>query len=246
MAIVEQENQKMKKLFSILPLLCFAITVQAQKVINDPNIEVRKAQPFTGISVSGGVDVFISEGTEAVAVSASKPEYRDRIKAEVENGILKIWYDSKSGISFSGNKNLKAYVSYKTLKSLEASGGSDIDVDGTIKEADLVLRVTGGSDFKGAVNVTNLKARLSGGSDMRISGKATNIDVDASGGSDFKGYDLVAEVCKLEASGACDIEITANKEISAHATGASEIHYKGKPTIKEVKASGASSVSNRG
>src|SRR6478735_12424930 len=107
----------MKKLFSILALLCFAAAVHAQKVINDPNIELRKAGPFTGISVSGGIDLYLSEGTETVAVSASKPEYRDRIKAEVENGILKIWYDSKWGISINGNKDLKAYVSYKTLKS---------------------------------------------------------------------------------------------------------------------------------
>jgi hypothetical protein len=236
----------MKKLFSMIMLLCFVLVAQAQKVINDPNVEVRKIGAFTGISVSGGIDIYISSGDEAVAVSASKPEYRDRIRAEVENGILKIWYDSKTGISFSGNKNLKAYVSYKVLKSLEASAGSDVTVDGTIRENTLVLRVSGGSDFKGAVDVSTLKARLSGGSDIRISGKAVTISVDASGGSDFKGYDLVAENCDLEASGACDIEITANREISARASGASDIHYKGKPTIKEAKASGASSVSGRG
>jgi len=237
----------MKTLFALIGLLCFTINVQAQKVINDPNVEPRTLKgTFTGISVSGGIDIHISYGDEAVAVSASKPEYRDRIKTEIDNGILKIWYDSKTGISFSGNKNLKAYVSYKTLKSLEASGGSDVAVDGTIKSSELVLRVSGGSDFKGAVDVDFLKARLSGGSDIKISGRATGLDVDASGGSDFKGYDLVAERCELEASGGCDIEVTANKELSARASGASDIHYKGKPTVKEAKSSGASSVSARG
>lgn len=237
----------MKKLFAMIGLLCFVLTVQAQKVINDPNVEPRTLNgTFTGISVSGGIDIYLSSGNEAVAVSASKPEYRDRIKAEIENGILKIWYESKTGISFSGNKELKAYVSYRTLKSLEASGGSDVSVDGFIKGTDLVLRVSGGSDFKGAVDVDLLKARLSGGSDIKISGRASSLDVDASGGSDFKGYDLVAETCELEASGACDIEVTANKELSARASGASDIQYKGKPTIKEAKASGASSVSGKG
>src|SRR5215218_1232011 len=106
----------MKKLFSLICLLSFALLVQAQKVINDPNAEPRKVNSFTGIDVSGGIDVVISAGDEAVAVSASRQEYRDRIKTEVENGILKIWYDSKWGISINGNKNLKAYISYKTLK----------------------------------------------------------------------------------------------------------------------------------
>ncbi|HEU4903028.1 MAG TPA: head GIN domain-containing protein [Flavisolibacter sp.] len=235
----------MKKLFSLVCLLCFFAFAQAQKVINDPNAEPRKVSSFTGIDVSGGIDIYISAGDEAVAVSASKPEYRERIKTEVENGILKIWYDSKWGISINGNKNLKAYVSYKTLKSLEASGGSDITADGTIKASELTLRVSGGADFKGAVEAGKLSVKQSGGSDVRISGKATNLTVDASGGSDFKGYELAADVCDLEASGACDIEVTANREISARASGASDIHYKGNPSVKEAKASGASSVKSR-
>lgn len=235
----------MKKLFFLFCLLSFAAVIHAQKVINDPNAEPRKVGSFTGLDVSGGIDLYLSSGDEAVAVSASKAEYRDRIKTEVENGVLKIWFDSKWGISINGSKNLKAYVSYKTLKSLEASGGSDVAVDGSINTGDLTLRISGGSDFKGAVNVSKLTVRQSGGSDVRISGKAANAVVDASGGSDFKGYDLVTDVCDLEASGACDIEITANRELSARASGASDIHYKGNPSVKEAKASGASSVKSR-
>lgn len=235
----------MKKLLTFLLLLGFATFVSAQKIINDPNAEVRTVRSFTGVSVSGGIDLYVSYGNEAVAVSAAKAEYRDRIRAEVENGILKIWYDSKWGINVSGTKNLKAYVSYKTLKSLEGSGGSDIQVDGKIDADELFIRMTGGSDFKGGVEVQKLKVHQSGGSDVRISGKAASVAVDASGGSDFKGYDLVAEVCDLEASGASDIEITANREVTARASGASDIHYKGNPSVKEAKASGASSVKGR-
>jgi hypothetical protein len=232
----------MKKLFFLFCLFSLTAVSQAQKIINDPNAEPRKVGSFTGVDVSGGIDLYLSAGDEAVAVSASKPEYRDRIKTEVENGVLKIWYDSKWGINIKGNKNLKAYVSYKTLKSLEASGGSDINSDGMIAASELTIRISGGSDFKGAVEVRKLTVRQSGGSDVRISGKTSTLTVDASGGSDFKGYDLSADVCDLEASGASDIEVTANRELSAKASGASDIHYKGNPSVKEAKASSASSV----
>lgn len=235
----------MKKLFSLLCLLLIAGFVFSQKVINDPNVEARPVGSFTGIEVSGGIDLYLSNGNEAVAVSASKPEYRDRIRTEVENGILKIWFDSKWGVNMNGNRSLKAYVSYKTLKSLAASGGSDISVENPIATGELFLRVSGGSDFKGMVNVDKLTVRQSGGSDVRISGRATTIYVDASGGSDFKGYDLVAEVCELEASGASDIEITAKRELSVRASGASDIYYKGSPAVKQAKSSGASSVKSR-
>ena len=238
----------MKKLFSLVGLLCFILVVQAQKVINDPNVEVRRAGSFRGVSVSSGIDLFLSAGTEAVAVSASKPELRDRIKTEVKDGILRIWYESKSGINinFSDEKKLRAYVSYKTLNSLNASGGSDVSVDGSIKSNELRIELSGGSDFKGKVEVENLKVNQSGGSDVNIAGRAGTLSVDASGGSDFNGYDLITDICDLEASGGSDIEITANKELSAEATGASDIHYRGKPNVKMAKASGASEVKARG
>ncbi|HET7896757.1 MAG TPA: DUF2807 domain-containing protein, partial [Flavisolibacter sp.] len=91
----------MKKLFFLSVLLAASVLLWAQKVINDPNAEPRNVGSFSGVSVSGGIDIYVSYGNEAVVVSASKTEFRDRIKTEVENGILKIWYDSKWGINFN-------------------------------------------------------------------------------------------------------------------------------------------------
>lgn len=239
----------MKKLFLLLCLLCLFAAAPAQKLINDPNVELRNLQgSFTGISVSGGIDLFLSAGSEAVAVSAASPEYRDRIKTDIKNGILRIWFESKQGISISFNESrrLRAYVSFKTLKSLDASGGSDISVEGSITSNELRLDVSGGSDFAGKVEVDHLRVNQSGGSDISISGRAATISVDASGGSDFNGFELITDICNLEASGGSDIEITANKELSAEASGASDIHYRGKPTVKRARASGASEVKARG
>lgn len=237
----------MKKLLLLSFFAVVFISASAQKIINDPNAELRQVGSFSGVSVGGGIDLYLSQGNEAVAVSAAKTEHRDRIRTEVQNGVLKIWYDSKSGvnISFNSDRRLKAYVSYKTLKSLSGSGGSDIFVDGTISSEELRIDVSGGSDFNGKVEVSKLDVHQSGGSDVKITGQTSTLSVDASGGSDFNGYDLNAEVCDLEASGGSDIEVTASQAISARASGASDIHYKGSPTVKEAKASGASSVKSR-
>jgi hypothetical protein len=175
-------------------------------------------------------------------------EARNRIKTEVKNGVLKIWFEWKDGLKFSikGDKALKAYVSYKTLERLNASGGSDVHVDGTIKSNELQLHISGGSDFAGKVDISSkLSVSASGGSDVNISGSAQDIDINASGGSDFDGYDLVTDTCEIQASGGSDINITVNKELSAEASGASDVSWKGKATVKKVKASGAGSVSHR-
>jgi hypothetical protein len=141
---------------------------------------------------------------------------------------------------------IEAYVSFKALKKLSASGASDVYVNGVIKSDELKIDLSGASDFKGAVDVNNLLIDQSGSSDSRISGRADRLNIEASGASDMKGYDLEVNYCDANASGASDIQITVNKEMTAKASGASDINYRGQGVIREVKASGSSSVSKRG
>ncbi|MFT3679737.1 MAG: head GIN domain-containing protein [Ferruginibacter sp.] len=236
----------MKKiLFSIMAVLVVGITA-AQKVVVDENAQQRTLNSsFTAIKVSGSIDLYLSQyETESVAVSASEEKYRDNIKTEVENGVLKIYYDGDKIFNWK-NKKLKAYVSFKNLEKLNASGASDVLVSGTITVPSLFIDCSGASDFKGAVKVNDLKIELSGASDAKISGTASNVKVHSSGASDVKGYELVTDYCDAEASGASDINITVNKEINVHASGASDIFFKGEGVIKDIHSSGASTVSRK-
>jgi len=231
----------MKKLLFSLLVTGMITTASAQKTINDANAEKRNVSGFHAIEVGGGIDLYLSQGEEAVAVSASKNEYRAKIKTEVKNGVLKIWYEWNSNLRFDwSNHKLKAYVSFKDIDRLEGSGGSDISVDGSIKVAKLAMEVSGGSDFDGKVETGELNIQASGGSDVRISGKADRLTIDASGGSDFKGYDLASDICNVEASGGSDIQVTVNKELSANAGGGSDVYYKGTGLIRDLKTSGSS------
>jgi Putative auto-transporter adhesin, head GIN domain len=228
----------MKKLFVMVGLLALNVISYAQQIINDPNAEKRNVTGFHGIDVSGGIDLYLSQGQEAVAVTAADVKSREKIKTEVKNGVLKIWYEHNSNVRLDwGNRKLKAYVSFKNLDILKASGGSDIKVAGTLNVPDLSLDMSGGSDFDGKVNLNELRVDASGGSDVNISGTAKNLHIDASGGSDFKGYELATDNCTVDASGGSDVYITVNKELTAESSGGSDIHYKGNGTIKNLKSS---------
>ena len=88
----------MQKLFLSFLVMVFSVAVMAQKTINDPNAEKRTVSSFHGIEVGTGIELSLTQSnTEDVAVSAAKTEHRDRIITKVENGILKIHYDSKMG-----------------------------------------------------------------------------------------------------------------------------------------------------
>ncbi len=238
----------MKKLIASLVVVFSVLVALAQKeIVNDPNAELRSINgSFKNIKISGGIDLFLTQSDdEAIAVSASENKFKDGIKTLVVNNTLQIFYFGNNGGSNSKNKNLRVYVSFKNLESINASSACDIQVAGNINVPALTIDLSGSSDFRGVVNISDLKINLSGASDVMISGVAKNINIETSGASDVKGYNLVTDVCTAKASGASDINITVNKELNATASGASDIFYKGNCVIKEMHANGASSVSKK-
>jgi Putative auto-transporter adhesin, head GIN domain len=239
----------MKKVIWLCFILFAAIQSKAQDkvVVNDPNAQLRQVSGFNEISVSGGIDLYLSpDDKETVVVSANDNRYRDRIITRVVDNRLEIFYDNKGNIHWPDNMKLKAYVSFKTLQKLKASGSSDVYVNGLIKSEKLEIKLSGSSDFKGAIKVGDFDLYQSGSSDSRISGTADRVKIDVSGSSDVKAFDLEVNYCDVEASGASDIQITVNKELNARASGASDINYKGSGMIREVKSSGSSSVTKKG
>jgi len=236
----------MKKLlfFALLALTAFA--VNAQKTIYDANAEVRSVGSFTGIQLSNAFTVVITQASEeGVAVSASNKDELENIKTTVENGVLKIWYDNKMKWS-RNNTRLKAYISVKNLESIKANGACDVKIEGTLNAQNLSINLNGASDISGKLNVSGLlKVDLNGASDLSISGLADQLEVDASGASELKAYDFTVSNCSVEASGASSVQITVEKELSAQLSGASSVRYKGTAVIKDIKTSGASSISRR-
>ncbi len=240
----------MKKFFSLFLFAFIFISASAQKqLIDDPNAQSRKlSSSFHGIAVSSAIDLYLTQGNEeAVAVSAADKNDIEKISTEVENGVLIIKFRNNKGFSwFRGNKKLKAYVSFKNIDKLSASGASDVHIQGTITADKLDIHLSGASDLKGDLKANDLSMDQSGASDATITGSATNITIGVSGASDVKAYDFVTENCTAHASGASDIHITVNKELNVHASGASDIYYKGTAVIKELHSSGASSISKKG
>lgn len=236
----------MKNILFFLLLLTVTIIHGQNSMVFDANAIPRTIKDsFTNIEVSGGIDLYLSQSDQvAVAVSASENKFREKIQTVVTNGTLKIYYDGDKLWNVE-KKKLKAYVSFKILHKLSASGASDIWVLGNIRSDDLLLDLSGASDFKGEVNVNSLQMELSGASDVKISGTAVAVNIESSGASDVKGYELVTETCTAKASGASDISITVNKELYADANGSSDISYKGNAVRKDMHSRGSSSIKKR-
>jgi hypothetical protein len=228
-------------LFFLVAMPAF-LSAQEKVIVNDKNAQVRDVGAFSAIAVSGSIDLYLSpDDHQVVVVSARDESLRDRIITRVNGSTLEILFNNK-GVGIKSDMRLKAYVSFKQLNKLTASGSSDVFVNGVIKSDKLGVHINGSSDFNGALDVNQLDLHLTGSSDSKISGRVGVVKVHLSGASDMKAFDLSTEICEVDASGASDVSITVSKELYVHVSGASDVRYKGKGIVKESRTSGASSI----
>jgi hypothetical protein len=195
----------MKKIQVMLMVMLVSSVLFAQRTINDPNAEPRNLSGFHAIKISNAFTVYISQGNEdAVAISASKAEYKAKIITKVENGVLIIRFDEdkKFWKGWNGDKQkLTAYISIKKIDRLDVSGACDVYFEEGLSAEGLSVDLSGASDIKGKIEAKTLKVDISGASGATISGNAATLDIEASGASDFKGYELVTNYCDARASG---------------------------------------------
>jgi hypothetical protein len=260
----------MKKiLFALLLLVGFVVNAQENKsIVYDENAQQRKVPSFTAISVSSAIDLYLTQSNKnEVAVSATNDEIRDHIITEVVGGTLIIRLGDK-GTWFSwrkwGNYKTKAYVSIQDINALTASGASTVhlvntiespkmriklsgasDFKGNIKAGVLMYQLTGASDYKGEISANSIDIDGSGASSIELIGRVDDLAIEVSGASSAKLYNLTAKGAILRASGASNIGVTVTEILRASSSGASDINYKGNPTVKESNTSGASSIRRR-
>lgn len=238
------------KSLKLLPLaLLISTVIIAQTQVNDPNAQVRSVKGFHAIKVSTGIQLILSQSTtEAVAVSATTDEHRDKIKTVVEDGVLKIYYDGDSWKFWKNgeNKKLKAYVSVINLDGIDASAGSSVKIDGTIKTEKLNVDASSGAVLNGNINATTVKVDQSSGAVINLSGSVKDLTVDGSSGSVLHGYELTVDNCNVDASSGGGVQVTVNKELSVEASSGGYVNYKGQGVIKNIKTSSGGNVSKKG
>ena len=237
----------MKKIAGCFLLIFVSVSVSfTQTVINDLNVEKRTLTGFHGIDVATGIHLTLTNGnTEEVAVSAATTAFRERIITKVENGILKIYYESKTNAINSGRekKELKAYVSYKTLSQLDVTTGAEVWIDGMLESTTLKINANTGARIHGKVSSSELKVDQNTGSIITLSGQTEKLEVEGSTGSKFEGEELVSSNCNAKVSTGARVWVTANKELSAKAHTGGNVKYKGEPAVKEIKKGTGGTVS---
>jgi hypothetical protein len=236
----------MKHLLTVFLLFAtVALTAQQTKVYNDPNAKVRIIRgAFTKISVSSGVRLYITQSNEvSLATSVSEEKFDERFKTEVEDGVLKIYFDNKGlGMGWDKNRKLTAWLSVKDLEAIKGSAGCMVTLTNELDVKNMNMSFTSGSQITGALKAASLDASATSGASIDISGSAGKTNFSANSGASIKGFELESQYCTAFANSGAEIKVRVQKEIQASANSGGSVAYEGEAVLNKGKVNSGGSV----
>jgi hypothetical protein len=229
------------KLFTLL-LCCISFTAFTQhpKVYNDPKAKTRTLSgAFTKITVSSGIELILTQSDElALATSVSHEKYESMLRTDVENGVLKVWFDMQ-GTKWVNDRNrkLKVYVSCKTIESIKGSSGATVKLVNEVAADKMEVSFSSGAKFTGKLQIKTLNADVSSGAEINVTGTALSLSASANSGASFKGYGLTSQDCEVTVSSGANIWVEAEKKLSVHASSGGQVKYKGNAVLEKKSLS---------
>lgn len=193
---------------------------------------------FTGISVSTGIDVRLTMGSNVSLTLEADENLHDIIRTEVEDGILRIYSEE----NIWSAKRRKIYLTAISLNEIRTTSGAEIISENTITAEDLKLSATSGSSLKLTVNATNLECSSTSGADARLKGKADHFVASSTSGSNIKASELEVRTCDARVTSGADISLHVTDELEANATSGGDISYKGTPKIIKKNSNSGGSI----
>ena len=238
----------MKTLKNLIMLMLVAVVGvnTAAFAGNSDKTENRNVKNFNGIKVSTGIDLYITMGNSEEVKIVADDDIIDDIVTEVKNGTLHIYLEKDNWFSWGGfNKTRKAYVTVKQLESIDASSGSDVRSENTLKGDELDIEASSGSDVNLDLVYKNVSLKTSSGSDAKLTGKAKYFTAAASSGSDIVARDFETEKCRIRASSGSDATVNVSDELEAKASSGADIRYYGNPKSRDTDESSGGDISGR-
>ena len=162
-------------------------------------------EQFTGIETSVAADIVYKMGEGEPSIKIEAPEnFIDRIKYEVEDGILKISFDGRQS---RGKVLITAQSSTLTRLNIRGSGDFDAPYGIVSPFMDIDIQGAGDINLKGLECLEDVSVVLRGAGDIDISDlSCQNVKVEVLGAGDVD-LDGVAESADLSIKGAGDIDI---------------------------------------
>jgi hypothetical protein len=204
--------------------------------------DTRDISGFTGVHVSSGIDVYLSQGSSFEVRVEADENLQEVILTEVEGSSLVVKTDR---VNIRNAKSKKVHITLPELETLKISSAGDCVGQTPFACEDLRISISSAGDLKLEVEADRIDLDISSSGDADLAGSADKFDVTLSSAGDLNAYDLIARKVDVNVSSAGDARVHATEEISATASSAGNIYYKGDATLVRSNSSSAGSISHR-
>ncbi len=211
-----------------------------ETVVGDGNVmkKERQTAAFNGINVSSGINVFIKQADAPYVAVEADENLHTHIKTEVMNGILNIYSDTE--IKKANEK--KVYVNIKEVTYLSVSGAGNLTGEAPVRAGKLKLSASSAGDIQLEVYAGEITADLSSSGDITLSGEVYILMADLSSAAILKAYNLSVKEARVSVSSAGAADIFVTEKLTARASSAGEINYKGNPKQVDTHSSSAGGI----
>ncbi len=180
---------------------------------------------FEEVESKGAFDIVIAVGKPRKIVARGDAPAVARLRADVDNGVLKLSqvYDSKR--DYKSPARLKVTINIEKLTHLKLTGAGDVTTY-NIAAKDFTVTMSGAGDIKLFGTCTSLTATMSGAGDL---------DADA----------LKCKTVNAKVNGVGDMSVYASGTITGAVNGVGDLVIFGNPQTRSTKVSGMGDVSFR-
>jgi hypothetical protein len=244
---LKRKNMKNLKYFAVVVLMT-GLTISARgqfhrTVRGNHNVvkQERKISDFTGVKVSTAIDVFLTQGYKTSVVVETDENIQEYLVTEVNNNVLNIYFDA----SVLSAEVRRVYVTTREINSLSTTSAGDIFGQNPIKTENLKLNSSSAGDIKVEVYAKYIDANLSSSGDITLTGEADNMYAGLSSAGDLNAYTFMVKQVDINVSSAGNADIWVTEKLTARASSAGDINYKGDPEFVDAHSSSAGGIHKR-
>lgn len=201
--------------------------------------EARDISGFTGILLSSGIDVYLSEGDVFEVRVEADENLLDVIETSLNGSMLEVGTDR---VNIRNAKSKKVHVTLPELSALKISSAGDCKGQTLFHCDDLELSISSAGDLSMEVKARRIDLDISSSGDVKLAGEAEVFSVSLSSAGDLHAFDLEAGNVKVNVSSAGDARVYAMDEISMSASSAGNIYYKGDAKVIRSSTSSAGDI----
>ena len=195
---------------------------------------------FSRVQAGHSFQIEIARSAAYSVVVTADNNIIDRV--EVSKNGDRLVLDLEGGLNVR-NATLRATITMPQLTGLDISGASRVEVTDFRSSDDLVVALSGVSRLDGDIGAGDVSFTLSGASRLELEGSAKDIRLDVGGASNVDLKDFPVDDARVKLSGASHATLDVRKTLGpADLSGASSLVYHGDPSIKDLNASGGSTI----